>query len=89
MLGIFVPIFSSPLTYFALFFVVVVNYILDRIIWYLLAIVEERELEKEKVVEVQIESSSYQPPIAKPEMHLSVQRNSDEKDALMLMHGEQ
>jgi phospholipid-translocating ATPase len=44
-LGIFDPIFTSPLTYFALFFVVVVNYVLDRIIWYLLTIAEERELE--------------------------------------------
>lgn len=83
-LGIFEPIFSSPLTYFALFFVVVVNYMLDRIIWYILSILEEIELEKEKVVEVQIESS-YIPPkeFTKP-MHLSVQRNSEEKDALFL-----
>jgi len=56
-LGIFGPIFSSPLTYFALFFVVVVNYVLDRIIFYILTIVEERELEREKIVEIQIEST--------------------------------
>jgi hypothetical protein len=56
-LGIFGPIFSSPLTYFALFFVVVVNYMLDRIIFYVLTILDERELEREKIVEIQIEST--------------------------------
>ena len=47
-LGIFLPIFSSPLTYLALFFMVIVNYILDRINWYIDTKIDEREMEEER-----------------------------------------
>jgi hypothetical protein len=44
-LGIFGPIFSSPQTYFALILVVLISYMLDRLIWYILTTFEEKELE--------------------------------------------
>jgi len=56
-LGIFKPIFSSPITYFALFFVVVVNYVLDRIYWYIDTKIEEREKEQDRVSGGEFESN--------------------------------
>ncbi len=44
-LGIFVPIFTTPVTYFALFFMAVVNYVLDRISWYVDEMITMREEE--------------------------------------------
>ena len=44
-LGIFVPIFTSPVTYFALFLMTIVNYVLDRISWYVDEMITMREEE--------------------------------------------
>jgi hypothetical protein len=57
-IGIFAPIFSTPVTYFALFFMIIVNYMLDRISWYIDEMITQREEEQEKITQVQIDANT-------------------------------